>query len=423
MHNGYFATTNSGEAKDTSGRTKADDDAYRLIMQAKEELLDTKTPLRFIFSHSALREGWDNPNVFQICTLNESKSDIKKRQEIGRGLRLPVLETGERSFDESINVLSVVANESYADFAKALQNEILAETGVKIGRDRIKNKRERQAVTLNKQVYLSPEFRVLWDRIGRKTRYTVHYGANELIRVAAVAVSELPPVTAPKVSVQKGRLQRGDLAPVRVAARSEVQAGPNFAVPDVLGILQRETELTRSTLAAILKASGRVGDLLVNPQAFIDGSVRAVQRVLQELMVESAEYAPSPGEAFEMKRLELDAPSGYLSNMERVQKSVHEWVVYGSEVELKFVKSLEERRDIRLYVKLPSWFKVETPVGPYNPGWAIVKEASPSYLICETKSAADSKLKASQRHKLRCGEAHFGALGVRYKVVDDPGQV
>src|SRR5207245_886860 len=117
VHNGYFAQ-DKGKAKDSSGSTKADDEAYELIMKDKERLLSREEPLRFIFSHSALREGWDNPNVFQICTLNETRSAVKKRQEIGRGLRLPVDQNGMRVFDDSVNKLYVMANESYEDFAK-----------------------------------------------------------------------------------------------------------------------------------------------------------------------------------------------------------------------------------------------------------------------------------------------------------------
>ena len=124
--------------KDTEGESQADYDTYKLIMQDKEKLLDPDTPLRFIFSHSALREGWDSPNVFQICTLNETRSEIKKRQEIGRGLRLSVNHNGERIFDRNINKLTVVANERYEDFAKALQKEIQEDCGVDFS-GRVKN--------------------------------------------------------------------------------------------------------------------------------------------------------------------------------------------------------------------------------------------------------------------------------------------
>ncbi|HSH55981.1 MAG TPA: DEAD/DEAH box helicase family protein, partial [Candidatus Limnocylindrales bacterium] len=164
VHNGYFAADKSGKWKDSKenkgegAKTKDDDTAYGLIMRDKERLLDMNEPLRFIFSHSALREGWDNPNVFNICTLNESSSEMKKRQEIGRGLRLPVNADGERVRDESINILTVVANESYADFSRKLQTEIEEETGILFGNGRIKKRENRKTVKLQKGKTLNPEF-------------------------------------------------------------------------------------------------------------------------------------------------------------------------------------------------------------------------------------------------------------------------
>ena len=134
LHNGYFAQDRKGVLKDTRGDTLADDEVYSLIMKDKERLLSEEELLRFIFSHSALREGWDNPNVFQICTLNETRSAVKKRQEIGRGLRLPVNRNGQRVFDDSVNKLLVMANESYEDFARALQTEYEEECGVTFGK-------------------------------------------------------------------------------------------------------------------------------------------------------------------------------------------------------------------------------------------------------------------------------------------------
>ena len=169
IHNGYFSQDNKGKLKDTEGESQADYDTYKLIMQDKEKLLDPETPLRFIFSHSALREGWDNPNVFQICTLNETKSEIKKRQEIGRGLRLSVNQNGERIFDRNINKLTVVANERYEDFAKALQKEIQEDCGVDFT-GRVKIRGDRQKVNLRKGFEADPKFLEIWDKIKFHTR-------------------------------------------------------------------------------------------------------------------------------------------------------------------------------------------------------------------------------------------------------------
>lgn len=191
IHNGYFSQDSKGRVKDTGGETQADDDTYKLIMQEKEKLLDFNTPLRFIFSHSALREGWDNPNVFQICTLNETRSEIKKRQEIGRGLRLSVNQEGKRIFDQNINRLTVVANESYDAFAKALQKEIEEDCGVSFT-GRIKNKNKREKLNYRKGFEADPKFLQIWEKIKHQTRYSVAYQTSDLTTLAAKAMKEMP---------------------------------------------------------------------------------------------------------------------------------------------------------------------------------------------------------------------------------------
>ena len=205
-HNGYFAKR-KGSAQDTSGRSQADEKAYALIMRDKERLLSLEESLRFIFSHSALREGWDNPNVFQICTLNETKAEVKKRQEIGRGMRLPVLETGERCFDEAVNRLTVVANESYDNFARALQQQIEEECGVSFGEGHIKNKRERKEIRLRKGWKLDPVFRGLWDRIKHRTRYSVEYESAKLIESASRTLRTMPQIKPPSIHVLKAGIE------------------------------------------------------------------------------------------------------------------------------------------------------------------------------------------------------------------------
>ena len=196
IHNGYFSQDKKGKIKDTNGVTKADDDTYSLIMKDKEKLLNIGNPLRFIFSHSALREGWDNPNVFQICTLNETKSEIKKRQEIGRGLRLAVDQKGKRTYDQNINRLTVIANESYDDFAKTLQKEIEDDCGVSF-QGRIKNKRERTPIKYRKGFEADPKFLEIWEKLKQKTTYRVDYNTSDLIVSAAKVISELPKIKAP----------------------------------------------------------------------------------------------------------------------------------------------------------------------------------------------------------------------------------
>lgn len=416
VHNGYFAQA-KGVPKDTRGDTAADDEAYELIMRDKERLLSPDEPLRFIFSHSALREGWDNPNVFQICTLNETRSEIRKRQEIGRGLRLPVMESGERCFDPNINRLTVVANESYDDFARKLQTEIEEECGVEF-RGRIANKRERRTAKLRAGWQLDEGFRALWERIRHKTRYAVDYEPEALIRSASDRLRGMEPIEPARILVQKAVVQVGEEG-LKTSLLTSRQVAADYTatrIPDILGYLQGKTELTRSTLAEILTRSGRLGEVKRNPQQFLDQALGAIQAELHELMIGGIKYERINGQAYEMLLFEQREIAGYLANMVEVENSIYDLVPWESEVELKFAEAMSTRTDIRLFIKLPSWFQVETPIGTYNPDWAIVRHDDEKvYLVRETKSTKEQlKLRGSEWAKIQCGRAHFGALGVDF---------
>lgn len=428
VHGGYFSET-KGQARDTSGSTQADDDAYALIMRDKERLLSLDEPLRFIFSHSALREGWDNPNVFQICTLNETKSELKKRQEIGRGLRLPVDESGERCGDASLNKLTVVANESYEDFARELQSEIEDECGVEF-KGRIANKRDRKKAKLKKGWRLDADFLELWERIKHKTRYSVSYSSDALVEKAVAGVASMPAVASSKIVMRKAELnidRTGVVTTLQSIKESTIDGSPE-CFPDVLGYLQRETELTRSTIARILIESGRLDDLLVDPQEFLDRTLKVLRSVLQEVMVSGVKYERISGSEYEMYLFEQQELEGYLSRMLEVRKSIYDHVEYDSDVERTFAEELDARDDIRLFVKLPRWFKVETPVGTYNPDWGIVRqsgdEAPKLYLVRETKGTLDQyKLRGLEWAKMTCGKSHFAELGIDFNHVTSAGEV
>ena len=427
VHNGYFAQTNKGEAKDTRGNTKADDEAYELIMKDKERLLDREEPLRFIFSHSALREGWDNPNVFQICTLNETKSEIKKRQEIGRGLRLPVLETGSRCFDPNINRLTVVANEMYDDFARKLQAEIEEECGVQF-EGRIANKRERRAAKLVAGWRLNPDFQALWARIQCKTRYGVTYSTPELIANAAEAVSNMPQTEAPKIVAIKSDMkiaEEGITSGLLAVREIDADFAERRPIPDILSYLQRETELTRATLADILIQSGRLGDVAVNPQQFMDQAVAATRHTLHKMIIDGIKYEKIGDTVYEMLLFEEYEIEGYVNRMVDVDNSIYDCIEFDSEVERQFAEAMSSRNDIKLFIKLPDWFKVETPIGTYNPDWAIVKQEDQKvYLVRETKSTKKQiELRGSEWDKIRCGKAHFDALGVDFEHVTNATEV
>ncbi|HVU16031.1 MAG TPA: DEAD/DEAH box helicase family protein [Candidatus Didemnitutus sp.] len=424
VHSGYFARDKDGPRDSSEGKaTKADNDAYQLIMRDKERLLSPDEPLRFIFSHSALREGWDNPNVFQICTLREGQSEIRKRQEIGRGLRLARMENGVRCTDTLVNRLTLIANESFADFARKLQEQLEEDCGVQF-KDRILNRRERKKVTLRKERFLSDDFRELWERISRKTRYSVEFSTGELVNRASRLVQEEPDVSQPEISVSKSEV-RFSVEGVEEAPRAfrPVKAGDyRPAIPDIIGYLQRETELTRSTLVEILVRSGRIGQAIRNPQEFMERAASAIQHAKRELMVGGIRYERIEGQSYEMRLFESDEIEGYLSRLLPVENSIYDAVEYDSEVERNFAAGLDAREDIKLFVKLPRWFVVKTPLGDYRPDWAVVRESDNRvYLVIETKGSKDLKqLPDSERWKVKCGEQHFyDCLGVSYKVATE----
>ena len=422
VHNGYFARDKEGPKDSAEGRsTKADDEAYQLIMREKERLLSPDEPLRFIFSHSALREGWDNPNVFQICTLREGQSEVRKRQEIGRGLRLSRVEDGTRCEDPKINRLTLIANESFADFARQLQTEFEEECGVKFD-GRIVNKRERRKIKLRKEGYLSEDFRQLWERISQKTRYRVDFPTRELVDRAVRIWRDEPEVSAPSIAVSKAKVTAITAKGVEeeaAASRRVSLSDYHPPVPDIVGHLQRATELTRSSLVEVLCRSGRTDQALKNSQQFMDQAVAAIQRAKQGLMVDGIKYERIPGQRYEMQLFENDEIESYLSRMITVGKSIQDAVEYDSEIERRFAEAMDADEDIRLFVKLPRWFEVTTPLGAYRPDWAIVRELDGKvYLVAETKGTTDRQaLPPEQRLRIKCGEEHFdGCLKVPYKL-------
>lgn len=436
IHNAYFSRDKKGRLKDTSGETQADDDTYNLIMKDKEKLLNIHNPLRFIFSHSALREGWDNPNVFQICTLNETKSEMKKRQEIGRGLRLAVDAEGRRIYDSNINRLTVIANEAYGDFAKALQQEIEEDCGVAF-EGRIKNKRERTAVRYRKGFEADPKFLEIWERINKKTTYRVYYDTVELITVASKAVKELPAIAPPSIRSTKVNVLMTDSGIETSYVGDKVEHYGNFkwVIPDVLGYIQSKTDLTRHTLLQILEKSERIDDILINPQLFMDLCSQAIQRALSDLMIDGIQYQKIGNSEYEMRLFDEQELEIYLNDFsfkvsDKSKTLYEEYVPLDSAVESRFAKDCESSEQIKFYFKLPGWFTIPTPIGSYNPDWAIVFEDDKKiYFVAETKDTGTksvdlSKLHRSEQQKIKCGKAHFKQFDdVKYKVVNKLGEL
>lgn len=430
LHNGYFSQDKKGILKDTKGNTQADDDTYSLIMKDKEKLLDINEPLRFIFSHSALREGWDNPNVFQICTLNETTSEMKKRQEIGRGLRLAVDKDGKRIRDKNINRLTVIANESYDDFAKALQSEIEEDCGVNF-QGRIKDRAQRTKVIYKKNFQADPLFLAIWNKIKYKTTYRVHYDTNQLIDKVVEAIKILPKITEPILYMEKVSLnidEEGIQTNYLASDRNKTQIIAKN-IPDIFAYIENKTQLTRTTILEILKKSERIGDISKNPQDFLDKVCDVISREMQELMINGIRYQKVGLTEYEMKLFDSKELEIYMNDnsfqVTNTGKTIYENIVpLDSETENQFAKECETSEQVKYYFKLPNWFKIKTPIGNYNPDWALVFENDAKiYFVVETKNTGNdvvdlSKLSKSELLKIKCGKAHFKIMDdVRYEVV------
>jgi len=503
VHNGYFSIDKKGGWTDTEENNQGNRDnaerAYNLIMKEKEKLLGFETPLKFIFSHSALREGWDNPNVFQICALREMGTERERRQTIGRGLRLCVNQQGDRLRGFEVNTLTVIATESYEQFAENLQKEIEADTGIRFGivethqfagiavkgadglsaplgfdqskilwehlrsaglvdakgkvqdklrqmlkdgtltlpepfnaqlpqvkeilrkltgRLEIKNADERIQVKTRQAVLQSAEFKELWNRIKHKTTYRVQFDNEALLNTCIKAMKDAPPIAKTRLQWRKADVSIGRAG---VDAKETVTSAPvtleeaDIELPDILTDLQDKTQLTRRSICRILTESGRLDDFKRNPQQFIELAAGIINRSKRLALVDGIKYQRIGEEEYYAQQLfETEELSGYLKSMIDANKSVHEQVIYQSDTERTFAEQLEKNEAIKVYAKLPGWFKVPTPLGPYNPDWAILVDkdgAERLYFVVETKSSLfTDDLRDKEDSKLKCGVAHFAEL-------------
>lgn len=518
-HAGYFSQDRKGKMIDSKvkrGETAANDpDAYQLIMRNKERLLSFNEPTRFIFSHSALKEGWDNPNVFQICALKQSDSEVKKRQEVGRGMRLCVNQQGERQDSDllgdgvyDINILTVIANESYKDFSEALQKELaesitsralLVNADLFIGKTIVKANGEKQTLSssqaatimeelisagyvkkqkltdkyfeekksgslmldewqgeqeaifkildkvfdpevlkvdngrgkktaiFQKERFDKKEFQDLWTRINSKTYYEVDFETEELINRAVHGLNSSLHVTEIHIAITTGSL-------ANIKSKEELEAGRamqvnkkqnikvNEAVAsgvryDLLGELVQRTGLKRSTIAAILqKIKGETfGMYRKNPEEFIirAGNIINEQKALS--VIEHITYHKMEqhyeGNIFSEQelrgRIGIDAIQS--------EKSLYDLVVVDSQgIEKQFAEQLEQQQAVEVYTKLPRGFYINTPVGKYNPDWAIVfreGEMKHIYFVAETKGSEEvTQLRAVEHAKIECASRHFASI-------------
>lgn len=515
LRRGIFSTR-GGKFIDTTDRGNAqDNETFKLIMRDKENLLDQDEPVRFIFSHSMLGVGWDNPNVFQICTLREMGAETERRQTLGRGLRLPVAKTErgyERVADRSIAALTVIANESYAAFADSLQKEYKA-AGVTIGQVRpsefaklarfdaegkatdeslgfkasqeifnhlhahnylrdgriapaftpdakgfslnlpdsllpyeaeivrrirdagigkyVKSANDRIPRKFNKALYVTPDFEKFWRAISQKTAYRVTVDPADLVGKAVYAIQREVRIKPLRIEVTRTGIKvlRGGAVSEVKSSQAKELAG-NYNLPDIISELQQATSLTRATLVDIVIGSGKLDQFIGNPNDFIAMVRRVIQSELARIVVEGIQYERIGGSVYELRELQADGLAekdrffDKLLKIHNTQKTDFDHVFYESEVERQFAELLDSREDIKLFMKLPAKFKVPTPVGDYNPDWAIVRQTDGEnrvYMIRETKSTHDrDKRRPSENARIDAAAAHFKAIGIGYDVTVPP---
>lgn len=521
VHNGYFSIDKKSKKsnkkdkyeyfKDTSGNIKADEDTYNLIMRDKETLLsfyDGKNDLKrvkFIFSHSALKEGWDNPNVFQLCTLKEAgNSEIRRRQEIGRGLRLCVNQDGNRVFGHEVNILTVMASESYAEFVDGFQKEIETDTGIRFGileehsfsnvvlsiedehvhylgqekskdlfnhllslgyvdtkgkvqdslridlkedkvdlpeeitenihilkqvlnnlkevagKLEIKNKADKKKVQVNKRVLDSPEFKELWERVKFKTTFSVDFDSDSLVRDCINALDD-------RLKISRGKLHYSKVSITIDTAGVEAKVKPNSirtetlnqevdSLPDIVGYLQNETQLTRKSIVKILTGTNKLGYFKINPQKFIEGCIDIINEQMRMHIIDGIQYKKiDNAEYYSQELFENEELFGYLkSNLKESHKSPYDYVVYDSNIESTLANDFENSENISVYAKLPNWFKIDTPLGTYNPDWAILwkdNNEEKLFFVVESKgSTGFFDLRPKEQGKIDCGKKHFTAI-------------
>ncbi len=517
---GYFSKDKKGRLKDTNGNTDADRDSYDLIMKNKERLLSFDEPVRFIFSHSALKEGWDNTNVFQICALkNSDSSTTTRRQELGRGMRLCVNQHGDR-MDEAevgenvhkINVLTVIASESYESFAAALQDEYKAATNGrlqkitedmfvgktvhingeehKITKDEAgdivyhftvqqyidKNKqltqkyytavkeetfvapmgfdaneiiqiadrttikitdagRRRVLQKLNEKNFNKKEFQELWNLINQKSFYTVDFKTEDLVDKAVEALNNNLHVTPLVVEIANSNLEKisdnADLNMSKGKTRIERIAVAEITQPfDLIGEIAKETALTRKAVAQILtKIKPEVFDKFkANPQDFIKNAIDLINETKAVSVIEHIEYNPLE-ERFStdiFTKREMNVLED--NSIETPNHHIYDRVVHDSKVERDMAKELEAQENVSVYAKLPDDFYISTPMGKYNPDWAIVfNEGTVKhiYFVAETKATPPDELEISlkdiEKAKIKCAKKHFAKISgdrVKYGVVN-----
>lgn len=397
IHDGYFSGKKGEVAKDLDKNASkdgySDKEAFDLIMKDKERLLSLDEPLEFIFSHSALREGWDNPNVFNICTLNETNSIVKKRQEIGRGVRLPVYQDGTRCTDSNINKLTVIVNESYKDFVIGLQKE-LDDAGFASGETQTpSDARARISIVPDAKVLASKEFNILWDKIKKQIKPQYNFDETELISLISKTLLSISKDdvkatrlegTRTEVLVDESGIKTGETD----SELMERIVGDKFS--NLIELLSSETNITKATILKAIELKNADDIIRIyknNPAKFIEV---ASMRIRDDV----AAYGTTVLSYIKIDKPDLDKNdyfktiNAYKDKSTASTKSVYGYTIYDSGTEETMVKALERNASVKFYVKFPDGYRIPTPNGNYNPDWGVVieKDGELKPFILETKN-------------------------------------
>lgn len=411
----YFAKRKSGfvdELKSNDSDRKLAKKTYDLIMKDKEKLLSFDEKTSFIFSHSALKEGWDNPNVFFITTLNDTKSEMKKRQILGRGVRLAVNADGERINDKSVNRLTVIANESFDEFARGLQLEYEA-SGISSG-VKLKDKKKRKTVRIRQDRAELKEFKALWKKLKQKTIYEIslnssRYKEDVIAKLHSIEVREK------KITKQFGILDYKQDGYVEDEKHTKVAYEEEL--PDIVAILEKEIGLTRKTIIEIFKEFGFekfTKEFIKNSDAYVKEVLNAFEYVMFEMLSQDALVYKKIDDYYEFSNIFVDEISGY--DLEDTHNSgLYEAEQFDSEIEKSFINCAD--RDFKFFTKLPKSFKIKTPLGTYNPDFAVIKhdEEEGSFIVETKGSTKEEDLRGREKWQIAYARKHFELLDIKYK--------
>ena len=431
VRDGYF----SQKKTDSEKTIEKDSEAFEKIMKAKERLLSFDEPTSFIFSHSALREGWDNPNVFVICTLNQSISNMRKRQEIGRGLRLPVSTPDLIQQTDDEYTLRVIANQNYEEYVETLQTEYNDDyhSGAS---PPIENARKLAWVKLDKAKFESKEFGKLWDKISPTTNYSTHINSDEFIKQCIDKIEkdlEIEALVIRRKLVSANMTKENDsikISPdVMFTGSDEIEQ--NYLIGNIVDEFSERLNLTRKTVIKILTGIKNLNMIFNDPQKFVISTTEIIKKILHSHMIDGIEYSLD-GKTLAKYDAFKDLIKTYEYKTIEAVNSVYDKVIFDSNFEKEISQRLSSQKErVKLYVKLPSRFTIPTPVGTYNPDWAIIGEKKDLqgniqetfYFVVETKAKDELDLGTNEKLKIKCGKKHFKVLDIPYKVIKEMSEL